>query len=211
MANRDALELDLGRAILTSYDGAYLLAQFDSEGDGQTAAAEVLAPYGQDARPRDPGTDADGNATRGATAMVAMDGRQQHLLVFGDPRCTDLLPTLEKGSSRLYAHVTGDKVTWLRLDGATGSAKLRVPVGSGESTVEIDASTGDITLTHQGGTVLKVKAGSVELSQATGNFPLVKETGALATFYGAIVSAFSGLGVTISPPGAYTCTKVNGT
>lgn len=208
--NRDMLELDLGRAILTSYDGAFLLAQYDGEGDGQTPAVGTLSPFGIDGRPRDPDADADGNAGRGATVLHAIEGRTEHVMVLGDPRCTELLPTLEKGSSRLYAHVTGDKVAWLRLDGATGSAKLRVPVGSGETTIEVNASTGDVTIAHQGGTTVTVKAATVELGAASGGTALAKAA-PLVAWAASVVTAITALGGSCPPLTDPSCTKVNGT
>lgn len=213
--DRDALELDLGRAVLTSYDGAHLLAQFDSEGDdaddtgkagAQTASAEVHSPYGLDGRPRDPDTNSDGTPGKGATAMRAIEGRTQHMWLYGDPRCAALLPTLEKGSSRLYAHQAGDKVTWLRLDGSTGSAKLRVPIGAGESTVEIDGSTGNITITHQAGTKVTVSATTVEIggagAVAIARYPEVAAFAAsvLATLT-PIVAALNNIGPVVGPLG----------
>lgn len=206
--SRDMLELDIGKAILTAYNDGHLEAQFDSEG-GQEAGAEqseVLSPFGLDGRPRDPES-ADGI---GATAMHGYEGRTQHMWLYGDPRCTASLPTLEKGSSRLYAHLDGDKVTWLRLDGATGSAKLRVPVGAGESTVEVDASTGDITLTHQGGTVIVVKAASVELGASAGGMPLALALPLIA-WAATVETRFATLGQSGTPPAGVATTKVNGT
>ncbi len=207
----DTLELEVGKAILSAYEDGFLHAQFDANGDDPAAAqAEVLSPFGLDGRPRDPEADTDGVPGVGATAIRAIEGRGQHMLVMGDPRATEALPALEKGSSRLYAHLDGNKVTWLRLDGATGSAKLRVPVGSGESTVEVNASTGDITLTHQGGAVLVVKAATVELGAATGGTPLALAT-PVTTWATAVNSALATLGQTIPALAGVATTKVNGT
>ena len=208
---RDMLELDIGKALLSAYEDGFLHAQFDADGDEPAVAqAEVLSPFGLDGRARDPDADSDGAPGVGATALRAIEGERQHMLVMGDPRATGALPALEKGSSRLYAHLDGNKVTWLRLDGATGSAKLRVPVGSGETTVEVDASTGDITLTHQGGTVLVVKAASVELGAATGGTPLALAT-PITAWASAVNSALATLGQTIAPLAGVAATKVNGT
>lgn len=217
MPDRDMLELDLGQAILTSYDGSFLGAQFDSEGDdatdgdgtggAQTASAEVHSPFGLDGRPRDPNANSDGTPGVGPTALRAIEGRKQHMFVYGDPRCTNVLPTLEKGSSRLYAHLSGDKVTWLRLDGSTGSAKLRVPIGAGESTVEVDGSTGNITLTHQGGTKVTISATTVEIggagAVAIARYPEVATFAAsVAAFASAVVAAAAAgtLGAPIALP-----------
>lgn len=79
-----------------------------------------------------------------------------------------------------------------------------------QSALPHDGGSEDVAITHASGTKLNVKAAAVELG-ADGGAPLVKETGSLAAFFAAVVSAFSGLGVTISPPTGYTCTKVNGT
>lgn len=209
--NRDMLELDIGKALLSAYEDGFLHAQFDADGDEPAVAqAEVLSPFGLDGRARDPDADSDGAPGVGATAIRAIEGEKQHMLVMGDPRATGALPALEKGSSRLYAHLDGNKVTWLRLDGATGSAKLRVPVGSGESTVEVNASTGDITLTHQGGAAVVVKAASVELGAATGGTPLALAT-PITTWAAAVVTAITGLGGSVPALSGHATTKVNGT
>lgn len=208
---RDMLELDIGKALLSAYEDGFLHAQFDADGDEPAVAqAEVLSPFGLDGRPRDPDADSDGAPGVGATALRAIEGERQHMLVMGDPRATGALPALEKGSSRLYAHLDGNKVTWLRLDGATGSAKLRVPVGSGESTVEVDASTGDITLTHQGGAVVVVKPASVELGAATGGGPLMKYT-EFAAAWATLTTNGTAIGLTVPALTGVATTKVNGT
>ena len=207
----DTLELEVGKAILSAYEDGFLHAQFDANGDDPAAAqAEVLSPFGLDGRPRDPEADADGVPGVGATAIRAIEGRGQHMLVMGDPRATEALPALEKGSSRLYAHLDGNKVTWLRLDGATGSAKLRVSVGNSESTVEVNGSTGDISLTHQGGTVLVVKTASVELGAASGGGPLMKYT-EFAAAWATLTTNAAALGLTVPALTGVATTKVNGT
>lgn len=210
--SRDALELDIGKAILTAYQEGHLGAQFDSEGDEGTAAAEVLSPFGLDSRVRDPDVNSDGTTGTGATAMHAYEGRTQHMWLYGDARATAALPQLEKGSSRLYAHLDGNKVTWLRLDGATGSAKLRVPVGAGESTVEVNGFTGDITLTPAPGAKV-ILDGIVEAGAASGGVPLVKEaplSAWIATLISALAAAPGGP-INVSPPTGIATTKVNGT
>lgn len=206
------LEWDVGKAILTSHEDGFPHAQFDAEGgeDAGTAPCEMLSPFGHDGRPRDPEADTDGIPGVGATAMRAIDGRTQHILVMGDPRATEALPQLEKGSGRLYAHLADNKVAYLVLDGATGNATLRVPVGNGESTVTVNASTGDITLTHQGGAVVVIKSASVELGAATGGVPLAKA--ALVEAWAATVETrLSSLGKPGTALSSSGTTKVNGT
>lgn len=210
--NRDMLEWDVGKAILSAHEDGFPHAQFDAEGGDEAGAAqcEMLSPFGLDGRPRDPEADADGIPGVGATALRAIEGRTQHILVMGDPRATEALPQLEKGSARLYAHLADNKVTWLRLDGATGNAKLRVPVGNDESTVEVDGSTGDITLTHQGGTVVVVKSASVELGAATGGVPLAKAS-IVEAWAATVETRLSSLGKPGTALSGSGTTKVNGT
>jgi hypothetical protein len=217
VADRDMLELDLGRAILTSYDGQHLLAQFDSEGDdadgdhqGRTASAEVHSPFGLDGRPRDPDTNTDGTSGIGATAMRAIEGRTQHMLVFGDPRCTDALPTLEKGSARLYGHLAGNKVAWVVIDGTTGTLTAHVPIGAGASEITIDGATGDITATHQAGTKVAVKADGAYVGDTVGAFNLLLDNGVLTAYFATVESRFASLGQSGTPPVGYAATKAKG-
>lgn len=209
--NRDMLELDVGKAILTSYEDGFPHAQFDAEGgeDAGAAPCEMLSPFGHDGRPRDPEADTDGVPGVGATAIRAIEGRTQHILVMGDPRATEALPQLEKGSGRVYAHLAENKVAYLTLDGSTGNATLRVPVGNGESTVTVNASTGDITLTHQGGTLLVVKSAAVEIGAAGGQ--AVALAPAITTWAANVNSALSSLGQPISALAGHEATKAKAT
>lgn len=210
------MNFDLSVCTLSERDeDGFVRCQAEPYGsEGTAPSREVFLPFGLLGRPK---ARAQGI---GASVFVMRQGDDVRAMPGPDPRWMSALPDFGDGGMPLYATTerNGSRVApYLAFfgDGAAGGEaeglfRLHVPAGSGQTRIEIEPSAGDVAITHASGTKLNVKAAAVELG-ADGGAPLVKETGSLAAFFAAVVSAFSGLGVTISPPTGYTCTKVNGT
>jgi hypothetical protein len=181
---------------------------YGSEGTAQNY--EAFQPFGLYGRPKAPTNGI------GAHLFVMRHGDDTFVLPGHDPRWVGLLPDFGDGGAPLYATVEiggTKKAPYVAFFGESGAAdegtfRIAAYSSAGTTTIEISPSSGDVTITHPGGTTVTVKSTGVELAGTT---PLVKETGSLATFFGNVVSALGALGQTVAAPTGYTCTKVNGT
>lgn len=184
---------------------------------GTSTSYEMLQPFGLVGRPRGP---SDGN---GANGLVLMEGSQGFVIATTDPRYQAQTPDLGDGGAGLYAtaEISGSVATpFLGFYGKggdkdEGTLRAEVPTAAGITTIEVDATTGDVTIQHAagGGAVMVVKAASVELGAESGGMPLVKETPLMAwitTLISALASAPGGP-ITVSPPAGIGTTKVNAT
>jgi hypothetical protein len=162
--NRDVLDLDIGQAILTTYDeGGFLGIGIDVPG-GETSGTgtfDARFPYGTFGRSRDPDTSDNATVRIGATALFSYSGQQRNAWLLDDPRVTPKLPLASKGTWGAFADTGREDITVMVLDGTTGSFALRVPhSGSGVSRVLVDVETPgaeEILLANGGGCELAVK------------------------------------------------------
>ena len=166
--SRDNLDLDLGMAILSTYDAdGFLGIGVDVPGyeTAGTSTFDARFPYGTFGRPRDPDVSADQSSRLGAITLFGFAGRDRHAWVLDDPRVTPKLPQAPKGTWGAYADTGRDELPVLVLDGATGSFALRVPHSTGggvASRVLVDVETPgaeEIVLAHGAGVTSTVTLG----------------------------------------------------
>lgn len=196
-------------------DDGFVRVQPDPFGSkGTRDNYEALLHFGLIVRPKDPT-----NKT-GTNLLVMRQGDDGRVFIGHDPRWIGVLPDFGDGGTALYAttELAGEKKTpFVGFFGeggaeAEGTFKIEVPTGAGTATVVINASTGDLTITHPSGTVAIVKASGVELG-AAGGLALVKEPLLLA-WIGTLITALSnspGGPIIVSPPSGIGTTLVKGT
>lgn len=182
---------------------------------GSAANHEAFLPFGLGGRAKAPTNGV------GAHLLVMRHGDLVMTIPGHDPRWMSARPDFGDGGAPLVACTgtasapTAPYVAFFGEGAAGGEAeglfRILAKTTAGDAKVEIDPSTGDVTITHPGGTVVVVKASGVELGAASGGAPLVKDTGVLAAWFASVESRLSGLGAPGSAPAGYTCTKVNGT
>lgn len=188
---------------------------YGSPGERSAPSYEAFLPFGLGGRPKPP------TKGIGAHVLVMRQGDDTMALPGHDPRWMSARPDFGDGGAPLVACTgtadapTAPYVAFFGEGAAGGEAeglfRILAKTTAGDAKIEIAPSTGDVTITHPSGTVVVVKSSGVELGAASGGVPLVKETGALATFFAAVVSALGTLGQTVTAPAGYTCSKVNGT
>jgi hypothetical protein len=87
--------------------------------------------------------------------------------------------------------------------------RVTCKAAGGDTVVEVDPATGDVTVSHFAGTKVVVKADAVYLGSESATFPPMLENGQWAAFASQVAAAFQGLGITtVTPPAGYTATKV---
>jgi hypothetical protein len=207
------MTLDLRAITLTERRDGFVWLQPQPYGEKGTGTSyEAIPPFGLTGRPRSP---TNGQAANG---LVLRSGPEGWVIATTDPRYQELLPDMGEGGAALYATATvsGSVVTpYLGFFGADGAEdeglfRLNAPTAAGTSKVEIDPTTGDVTVTHAAGTVVVVKAASVELGAASGGTPLALATPIIA--WAATVEArLATLGQSGTAPAGVATTKVNGT
>ena len=181
--------------------------------DGGGLPVENCQPYGFRARSRDADTDADGNPTKGAGLLLfSFGGADEGGFPTQDPRVE--LVDEGKGGAQLYGW-TGEKVPYLAFFGTdaaggevAGLFRISVPAGGGTATIEIDPSSGNIRVKPPVGAKI-ILDGDTEAG-AEGGEALTKDT-SFQTFASSVVSAFTALGQTVTPPAASGTTKLKGT
>lgn len=162
--DRDVLQLDFGKAILTQYDGAFIGVGVDVPGGAisGTGPFEARFPFGTFGRPQDPTTAPDATGVIGCTTLFGYAGTSRHAWLLDDPRVWAKLPQASKGTWGAFADTGREDITVMVLDGASGSFALRVPhSGAGVSRVLVDVSTPgaeEILLANGSGCELAVKA-----------------------------------------------------
>lgn len=143
--DRDAMDFDVGMAILSAYDASGFLGVGIDVYGGQSAGTsqfDAKFPYGTFGRPRDPDSSNDATVKTGATTLWAYCGKQRLAFVQDDPRVWPKLPQASKGTWGAYGDTGQADITTMVLDGTTGSFALRVPhSGSGVSRVLVDVET----------------------------------------------------------------------
>lgn len=172
---------------------------------------ESIPPFGLCGRPRGP------TSAGAATSIVLRDGPEGFVIATTDPRYEDLLPDTGEGGAGIYGCIeqSGSKTPHVVIFGAGGAApegtiRITCNTANGDTTVELNPTTGDVTITHRSGTKLVVKPDAVYLGDDAGAFPLVVEKGTIATWASAVVSALGTLGQTVPALAGYTAAKAKG-
>jgi hypothetical protein len=200
--DRDAMDFDVGMAILSAYDASGFLGIGIDVYGGQnagTSSFDAKFPYGTFGRPRDPDSSNDATVKTGATTLWAYCGKQRLAFVQDDPRVWPKLPQASKGTWGAYADTGQADITTMVLDGTTGSFALRVPhSGSGVSRVLVDVETPgaeQILLANGNGCELAVKSLETVIGDDLLALALTKDTvfsalkSALQVFAGAVSTA----------------------
>ncbi len=183
-----------------------------SDNPGTLPNYEAFLHGGLVFRPKDP------SGGVGCEILVDRHGGDGRVQIGKDPRWMSALPDFGDGGTALYAttELNGAKVTpFVGFFGEGGAAaegtfRISVPTAAGTSTIEVNATTGDVTITHPSGTVAAVKATGVELGAASGNVPLVRYP-ELAAAWAGLTSAAASAGITVPPLASVATTKVRGT
>lgn len=177
---------------------------------GSGVSYEAIPPFGLMGRPRGP-TDAGA-----PNVLVLRDGPEGFTIATTDPRYQDLLPDTGEGGAGLYGTVDvgGTKIPHVAIFGADGDApegtvRISCQSSAGETKVEINPSTGDVSITVAPGAKI-IMDGIVEAGAAAGGLPLSKA--ALVEAWTATAStAFTALGQSVPALVGSGTTKVNGT
>ena len=178
---------------------------------GTGVSYEAIPPFGLMGRPRGP-TDAGA-----PNVLVLRDGPEGFTIATTDPRYQELLPDTGEGGSGLYGTVDvgGTKIPHVAIFGADGDApegtvRISCQSSAGETKVDINPSTGDVSITHAAGTAVVVKASGVELGAATGGQPLALAIPFLA-WAATVETRMTTLGQSGAAPAGASTTKVNAT
>lgn len=206
------IDIDLRALALVERRDGFVWAQPAPYGEQGTGIPyEAMTPFGLMGRPRNPTSDGAPNV------FVFRHGPEGYTLLATDPRYQDLLPDTGEGGAGLYGCIEQggtSKIPHVAIFGADGAAaegtiRISVPSSVGTTTIEISPSTGDVTITHPGGTKINVKASGVELG-ADGGQPLALAA-PITAWAATVETRLAALGQTGSPPAGVACTKVNGT
>lgn len=208
------MNFELSACVLSLRDeDGFVRCQLEPYGSkGSLPNYEALQPFGLTGRPKDL---TDGI---GANALVMRMGPDGRVLLGHDPRWSEALPDTGEGGAALYGTTerSGAKVApYVAVFGEGGAAaegtfRVSVPTGAGTTTIEINPTSGNITLTHPGGSSVTVKAATVELGVASGGGPLMKYT-EFAAAWATLTSNGASIGLTVPPLAGVATTKVNGT
>ena len=181
---------------------------------GSAANHEAFLPFGLGGRAKAPTNGV------GAHLLVMRHGDLVMTIPGHDPRWMSARPDFGDGGAPLVACTgtasapTAPYVAFFGEGAAGGEAeglfRILAKTTAGDAKIEIDPSTGDVTITHPGGTVVVVKASGVELGAASGGGPLMKYT-EFAAVWSALTTNALALGLTVPPLTGVATTKVNGT
>ena len=209
------MEQDLNHAKIALRDeDGFIRVQpepYGSEEDpGTLPTYEAFLPGGIVFRPKDPENGV------GCYILVHRHGVEGRVQVGHDPRWMSALPDFGDGGAALYGTTTlsGGKVApYVGIFGEGGAAtegtvRISVPTSAGTTTIEVNPSTGDVTITHPGGTSITLK-GSEILLGGPGALALAKAQN-LNIWAAAVVSAITSLGGTCPPLADPSCTVVKG-
>lgn len=178
---------------------------------GTAGSYEALLPFGVMVRPKDP------TSGHGTNLLLMEQGPDKRVFIGHDSRWMGILPDFGDGGVALYATTeqSGTKKTpFVGFFGeggahAEGTFRIEVPTTPGTATVEINPTTGDVTITHPSGTKAIVKSDGVYLGDEAGASPLVRYT-EFAVAWATLTSNASALGLTVPPLAGVATTKVKG-
>lgn len=139
--------IQVGITAQTAYrDDRMLTASANVIGDDASCAPDrLLHPLGLQSRPRSPQVDStSGEVQAGAVLLYWYEGSTLHALAADDERRSVKLPTLEEGSTVVYADRDG---LTIKLNASTGAIDIDAPQGAiitskvaGGAKVEVSAS-----------------------------------------------------------------------
>lgn len=206
------MTLDLRSLTLVERKDGFDRAQPEPYGaNGSGMSYELLPPWGTFGRPRGP---SDGT---GANGLVLMHGSEGIVIAGTDPRYHAGLPDLGDGGGGFYgaAEISGSVQTpYVAFFGKggekdEGTLRAEVQTAAGVTTIEVNASTGDVTIEHAAGTKAIVKSDAVYLGDESA-VALVKDT-PFQAWAATVVTALGALGQTISAPTGTATTKTKAT
>lgn len=187
---------------------------YGSPGERSAPSYEAFLPFGLVGRAKAP------TKGVGAHLLVMRQGDDTMVLPGHDPRWMSAIPDFGDGGAGIYATKgtadapTAPYVAFFGEGAAGGEAeglfRILAKTTAGDAKVEIAPSTGDVTITHPGGTVVVVKSSGVELGAASGGGPLMKYT-EFATAWTTLTTNAALIGLTVPPLTGVATTKVNGT
>ncbi len=123
-----------GMCVSSEYLDDVLMIAPDALGEeGSNAQYRPIQPLGLIARPSDP---TDG---KGAGCLYAGDGDDVYAMPTTDPRAVARQPQGSKGSTTL--HATGEKISYVHLDGETGYQQILVKYGDKSLSINLDTSS----------------------------------------------------------------------
>jgi len=206
------ITFDLRSLQLVEVRDGFVFAQPQTYGsNGKDTSYEMIQPFGLCSRPRDATDDL------GANALVLLHGSEGYTIATTDPRYQASLPDFGDGGAALYAtaEVSGAVQTpYLAFYGKggdkdEGTLRAEVQTAAGATTIEVNASTGDVTIEHAAGTKVVVKSDGVVLGDDTA-VPLVKYA-ALAAAWAGLTTACAAKGITVPALVSADTQKVKGT
>lgn len=210
------MNFDLVTCTLSERDtGGLVRCQPDPYGKKGTAPThEAFLPFGIGGRPKAP------TNGKGAYLLQMRHGDETFVLPGHDPRWMPSRPDFGDGGAPLVAttELDGSKVSpYVAIFGegaeggeAEGLFRISIPSSVGTTTIEVNPSTGDITITHPGGATVVIKGTSVELGAASGGGPLMKYT-EFAAAWATLTTNGAAIGLTVPALTGVATTKVNGT
>lgn len=175
---------------------------------GTGISYESIPPFGLFGRTRGP------TSAGAAKGIVLRDGPEGFVIATTDHRYEATLPDTGEGGAGLYGCIeqSGSKTPHVVIFGAggdmdEGTVLVTCKTPSGDATIEINPSTGDMTLTHPTGTKALLKADAFYAGGEAGAFNIVVDNGALATAWAGLTSACATKGITVPPLVGYAATK----
>lgn len=168
-------------------DGMLRIAPDALGDDGANEQMQPMQPLGLFARPRDPDTDGDGSATKGAGALYGFLGDSGFIMPTTDPGCIGSIPETPLGSVTLYLP-TPSKTNFVHLD-ATGDGggyqQHLVKYGNKSLSITLDTSSdGDETITVRHGDGAGIVINKDGLNVESGGTCWIQTKPAVTTFHG---------------------------
>jgi hypothetical protein len=166
---------------------------------GGANLAEVMAPYGFFARPRDP--DSDG---RGCSFLQTQpESRERYAWLGTEPRALPLIPNGAKGTSYQFALTDDGELSFHEIDGETGTHSIYVPVGDSAHFVQIGVdSNGDAILKLQhseGMAIILFKENAIIHNAAGDAYVQIGADGIICNGNTKVVGGFEAGGVGAAP------------
>lgn len=183
--------------------------------EGTLPNYEAFLPLGLMARPKDP------TEGFGANALVMRHGSDGRVLTGHDPRWMSLLPDFGDGGAALYAttELSGTKkAPYVGFfgeggDEAEGTFRISVSSSAGVSIIEVNPSTGNITITHPSGLKIEMSSTTIKVGNDSAKFLVTQDlmTWINSTLIPALAN-YTGTGaITVAPPGSCITTILKGT
>lgn len=175
---------------------------------GTGESFEAIPPFGLMGRPRGPDENSAPNV------LVLRHGPEGFAIAVTDPRYQAGLPDLGEGGAGFYAcaEVSGSVQTpYVAFFGKggekdEGTFRIEAQTAAGATVIEVNATSGDVNITHASGTTVVVKADGVEIA---GTLPLALAT-PIETWAAGINSAITALGGSAPALSGAAATKVKG-